>query len=81
MVHAMVEALGGAANIHRVTSTISSVCIDVFEEERVDETKLLAAGVVYVEHTGDRFIVHVTEASTMIRIGLEKKRQAVVRDV
>ncbi len=81
MVHAMVEALGGAANIHRVTSTISSVCIDVFEEERVDETKLLAAGAVYVEHTGDRFIVHVTEASTMIRIGLEKKRQAVVRDV
>ena len=81
MIDAMCEALGGAANIHKVTSLYSSVYVEVFETELADVDKLLKAGAIYVEHGGDKFAIHIAEASTMIRIGLEKKRQSVVRDV
>lgn len=81
MIVAMEEALGGAANIHSVTSMFDSLCVVVYEEELADVAKLLEAGAIKVEHTNDRFVIHLGEASTMIRIGLEKKRQAVVRDV
>lgn len=81
MIDAMEEALGGAANIHRVASMYDTVHVDVFETGKVSVDRLLEAGAIYVDRAGDRYVLHIAEASTMIRIGLEKKRQAVVRDV